>query len=184
MNSVVQSNKTAAPLMPEFAEAHASVALGNHRYLLDNGCLAQQAISCLITPEVGDRILAVRCPDGDYYIVHVLSRICSDDFELKAPGARRLVISQSRITLTATEDISLRALRNAEITAATGTLALNAKNLFATVSESLVQNVRHYVGKAEQYLLDVGQLLRLHGQQTMITADKDVKVDGERISMG
>jgi len=88
------------------------------------------------------------------------------------------------VSIRATEQIALHALRDVDITAATGVLSLNARNLFTTVQESLVQNVRHFVGKAEQYLLDAKQLLKLHGKQALITAEHDVKVDGERISMG
>jgi hypothetical protein len=63
-------------------------------------------------------------------------------------------------------------------------LRLTARNLFTTVSESLVQNVRNYIGQAEQYLLDVRQVLRMHGKQASVTAEQDVKIDAERISMG
>ncbi|MBL8511024.1 MAG: DUF3540 domain-containing protein, partial [Betaproteobacteria bacterium] len=55
---------------------------------------------------------------------------------------------------------------------------------FTQVSETLVQSARHTVGRAEHYLMEVKKLLRLQGKQVMVTAEKDVKVDGERISMG
>jgi hypothetical protein len=40
------------------------------------------------------------------------------------------------------------------------------------------------VGRNGQYLLDVRALLRLHGNDALNTAARDVKVDAERISMG
>jgi hypothetical protein len=95
-----------------------------------------------------------------------------------------LCIEQQQIHLSADDSIALRALHDVEVSAATGVLRLNGRNLFATVQDSLVQNVGNFIGKAGHYLLEVKQLLRLHSQQTVITAEQDVKVDAERISMG
>jgi len=186
MHFALHTSKTPASVVPDLAEAQIAVALDNNCYLLDDGRLAKQAASCLLQPEAGDRILTVSCRDGDNYVVHVLSRAggCEDAAELNVPGARQLTIRQPQVSISATEQIALHALRDVDITAATGVLSLNARNLFTTVQESLVQNVRHFVGKAEQYLLDAKQLLKLHGKQALVTAEHDVKVDGERISMG
>ena len=116
--------------------------------------------------------------------MHVLERGNAESAELAVPGVQQLNIRQPQVAVHARESIALHALHDVEITAATGTLTLNARNLFTTVHDALVQNARHFIGKAEQYLLDVKQLLKLHGQQALITAEHDVKVDGERISMG
>lgn len=179
----ISANTNKTP-MPVWAEAQIAVVLEQNGYLLDDGRIARQALSCIVTPEVGDRILAAAGRDGTPYIVHILQRTNPETAQLNIPGASQMVLQQSQVTLCATEQIALRSLRDVEISAASGVLALNARNLFTTVNESLVQNVRNYIGKAEQYLLEVKQLLRLHGKQTLITAEKDVKVDGERISMG
>lgn len=179
MNTAVQTSKTLA-----WAEARIAVALDDNCYLLDDGRLARQAASCVLTPEAGDRILAVGCREGDSYIVHVLDRGFAEAAELSVPGTQQLNIRQQRIAMSAIEQMSLQALRDIEITAATGSMSFNARNLFVTVQESLVQNVRHYIGKAEQYLLNVRSLLKLHGKQALVTAEQDVKVDGERISVG
>ena len=184
MNYALQTSKPPTSLNPAWAEAQIAVMLDDHCYLLVDGRLARQAVSCLITPEPGDRILTVSCRDGDHYIVHVLNRVEDNAAELSVPGTQQLVIRQSHISMNATEKIALNALHDIDITAATGVLSLNARNLFSTVHDSLVQNVRNYVGRAEQYLLDVRQLLKLNGQQTLITAEQDVKVDGERVSIG
>ena len=196
------SSPSPAPAEPQWAEAHVAVEAGN-RYLLDDGRLAQQAVSCLVTPEAGDRVLVVACQPsgagvgslgnvghagagkvGENYIVHVLQRPVSGEASLSVPGAQQLTFRQSRIALHSTEQIALRSLRDIEVTAGTGVLTLTARNLFTSVSESLVENIRHYVGSVEQYLLDVKQVLRLRGKQASITAEQDVKVDAERISIG
>jgi hypothetical protein len=179
----------AAPSIPvadalQWSEACVAVALDDHRFLLDDGRLARQAFSCLVTPEAGDRALVAASALGEHYIVHVLARAAAATVRLEAPGAEELRIVQPRIALQATEEIALKSLRGVEVTAATGVLALNANNLHCTVNESLVESMRNYVGQAGQYLLEATGLLRLQGEHAMLLAERDVKVDAERISVG
>lgn len=184
MHTVKQSSKAPAPAEPVWAEANIALELIEGQYLLDDGRIAHQATSCLIAPAAGDRVLVACCKEGENYIVHLLTRSRPGSACLTVPGAEQLTVRQARIELNASEQLALRSLRDIDITAATGVLALNARNLFTTVAESLVENARHYVGNVGQYLLEVKRLLRLHGQQTSVTAEQDVKVDAERISMG
>lgn len=178
------ATSSATQVTPLWSEAQVAVVLDEHCCLLDDGRLARPAASCLLAPETGDIVLAVAGRSGESYIVHLLKRSREDEAELHVPNAHRLTLRQSQIGLVASEDISLHALRDVEVTAATGTLSLAARNLFSTVHDTVVQSMRHYVGKAEQYLLDARQLLKLHGKQAIVTAEHDVKVDGERISVG
>jgi hypothetical protein len=178
------ADRTAQPISPQWSETVVAVVLEGGRFLLQDGRIATQALSCLLEPRAGDRVLGVGCRDGACYIVHLLARPDSDQATLCAPGMAQLTISQPQLALQASTSLSLRALRDVELSAATGTLTISARNLFQTVTESLVENVRFYIGCAEQYLLEVKHLLRQHGEQVMVTADKDVKVDADRISMG
>lgn len=168
----------------ELAEAGIAVTLGEHRFLLTDGRIARQALSCVIAPEVGDKVLVGGASGADCYVLHVLQRADPALAELSVPGATELRIRQARLALHARDALGLHSLRDIEIGAATGLLSLHADNMFTTVNEALVQSMRHYVGSAEQYLLDVSQLLRMHGKQAMLHADQDVKVDGQRISVG
>jgi hypothetical protein len=184
MGSVKTANKLPSPLPLYLVEAKIVVALEQHAYLLNDGRLAHQALSCLICPEVGDHILVAACHNETSYILHILQRGELRQARLSVPGMHELSIEQDRINLNAGDALALRALNDVEVSAATGVLSLNGRNLFTTVHESLVQNVGQFIGKAGHYLLEVRQLLRLHSQQTLITAEQDIKVDGERISMG
>jgi hypothetical protein len=184
MHIAKDQTKPPAPAEPYWADTNVAVELGDSRYLLDDGRLAVQATSCLIRPAAGDRVLVAACKEGENYIVHLLGRTRDTDACLAVPGIERLAIRQASIELAAGERIALRSLGDIEVTAAAGELSLTARNLFSTVADSLVENARHYVGSVGQYLLEAKQLLRLHGKHTTITADQDVKVDGERISVG
>jgi hypothetical protein len=179
-----QPTRIATPLPPMWAEAGVAVALANGDYLLDDGRIACQAASCLVLPQQGDRVLVASCRNNDHYIVHLLSRPAGDNAVLAVPGAAQLTLRQPKIALTASDRITVQALNDVELTAATGVMTLCAHNLFATVAGTFVQNVREYVANAEHYLLNAKQLLRMHGKQASITAEHDVKVDAERISLG
>lgn len=176
--------RTAGPL---WHESKVAVELGEHRFLLDDGRLAHTALTCLIEPRVGDRVLAATCADAVCYIVHVVARPAGAepaDATLTAPGIAHLSVRQRSIELVATERVALRSLKDVDVVAAAGTLSITANDLFRTVLQTVVDSMRHYVGNAEHYLLDVEQLLRQHGAQVMVTARHDVKVDADRISMG
>lgn len=179
----LQPHPTAAAAAPQWSEAGVAVALDEHRFLLDDGRVARQAPSCVVLPEAGDKVLVAACA-ADNYIVHLLARAAADSAQLGVPGAQALRIRQARISLHASDAIALRALRDIDISAATGLLALNANNLYATVNEALVASMRHYVGRAEHYQLDIAGLLRLHGEQAMLLADHDIKIDATRVSVG
>ncbi|MDN7183254.1 DUF3540 domain-containing protein [Caballeronia sp. SEWSISQ10-4 2] len=189
MNEELLKQRQAVPLAPRMQEATVAVELDTQRFLLDDGRVAATALTCLIEPRVGDVVLVAERADGSRYIVHILARDAesdgaSNDVVLTVPGATKLTIAQVSIDIVATERAALRSMKHADIVAATGTLNVTANDLFRTVTESVVDAFRHYVGHAEHYLLDVDQLLRQHGKQVMITAEKDVKVDADRISMG
>ncbi|RDU94748.1 DUF3540 domain-containing protein [Trinickia dinghuensis] len=184
MRSAKTANTLPPPLPLYLVEARIIVALEQHAFLLNDGRMAHQALSCLIRPEVGDHVLVAACQNETIYILHILHRNEPHQVQLSVPGAHEVCVAQPQISLNAVDAIALRSLADVEVSATTGALSLNGRNLFATAQDSFVQNVGHFVGQAEHYLLEVRQLLRLHGQQAIVTAEEDVKVDGERISMG
>lgn len=165
-------------------DARVAVLFDDGTCLLGNGSRARRAFSCLIEPQAGDRVLASRLQDGACHVLHIVERGDGDKACLSAPGVSTLALRQSRIDLHAGKSLHMGSAGEASLSAAGGTLSLNGRNLFVTVSESIVEQACHYVGKIGQYLLDVRELLRLHGKDALLTAERDIKVDAERISMG
>ena len=158
--------------------------LADGRLRLDDGTLAETALGCLLQPEVGDRVLYTTSKTGDAFILQPLAREKVERARLTVPGAHGLDLHQPSVRISATDEINLRSLKDLEATAATGTLRLNAHNLFTTVSETLVENARHHIAQVGNYAMKVRELLRIHGRQGIVTAEKDLKMDAERISMG
>lgn len=169
---------------PQLSEAVIHEALDGHAWRLEDGRAARQATSCVVTPEPGDRVLLVSMADDSRYVLHVLSRQDRRGATLNVPGAERLSIRQENIDVAASQTIALRAARDMELTAVQGPLSLNARNIFASAADSFVQTACSYVGQVEQFMLHARQLLRLHGEQTLVTARQDAKIDAERISLG
>lgn len=165
-------------------DTRVSVLFDDGSCLLCNGVRAYRAVSCLVELQVGDRVLANVSGDGLCHVLHILMRGEGESAGLSVPGARSVALRQARIALHAIETLDMGSAGEASLSAAGGTLSLNGRNLFLTVSESIVEQANHYVGKFGQYLLDVRQLLRLHGNDALLTATSDIKVDAERISMG
>lgn len=166
-----------------WAESQVSQCLAPGHYRLSDGRLAQQAASCLLTPEPGDGVLLVQAPSGRY-ITQVLWRNQSARAQLSVPGAQVLAIAQGSVELNGTQQIALRSLGDVELTSAHGAVSLNARHILSSAAETMVHNAQHLVTHVQHFVLQVTQLLRVHGRQALITAEQDMKLDAERISLG
>jgi hypothetical protein len=184
MHAYREADKTPTRDVGALRESIVLVQIDDKHCVLDDGSTATRAMSCLIEMQVGDRVLTLLTSAGDCFVLHVLARQQIDSVTVSAPGADLLRIQQAAVVLASTGRIALHALKDVEINACGGALRVTARDMFQNVSGAFVENVRQYVGEAEHYLLEVKQLLRQHGQHVMVTAESDVKVDAERISMG
>lgn len=169
-----------------WSEALVTQCLADAMYRLSDGRMALQAASCLLVPEQGDTVVLLYTSSG-LYVTNVLVRSALPDgcgrAQLSVRGASTLAIVQPQLEVTCTGPIALRTLGDIDLTAA-GTVAVNARHFFASVAETLVQNAQHLVTHAHCCVLQVASLLRVHGRQTLITAEQDMKLDAERISLG
>ncbi len=165
-------------------EATVVLAMGDGRFLLDDGGTSRQALSCLLVPQAGDRVAWLAGRDGERYLLHLLSRPEPGSFRLEVLGATELGLVAPKLALRASAQLSLSSMGDAEVSAPGGKLKLEVRNLTVTVLESLVQTARHMIGRYENWFSESRSLSRLHGKQTLVTAEQDVRVDGERISMG
>lgn len=148
---------------------------------LDDGRRAALALSCLIQPQVGDQVLVA---DNPALILAILQREAGQPAELQVPGASALRLSQRKIAIEASECLALRSLRDAELTAATGTLRLAARNLFTTVLETLVERAADRLAKVGSFALDVSTLLRMRSRHGIVTADQQMRIDAEQLHLG
>jgi len=157
------------------------IAIESDVIVLDNKHRAQRAVSCLLQPQVGDQVLVTEQPT---LVLAILQRTPGQQAELSVPDASALQLSQSSISLQASEKLALHSLRDAELTAATGTLHLAARNLFTTVLETLVERAADKLAKVGSYAMDVSNLLRFRSSHGIITADKQIRIDAEQVHLG
>lgn len=152
-------------------------------YRLDDGSLAQLATSCLLQPLPDDQVLVAWCGDVAY-ITDVLSRAADQPAELTVAGATRLRLAHARLDLQASERMNLHCLQDLDLQAVAGSLTLSARNLVFSAIDALLEQVRHRITRAEQVCMRARGLFKLHGKDSFITADDDVRIDGERINVG
>lgn len=179
MHAVKQKTWPAAPAL---YEARVVDLTDDGQVRLDDGGIALVAASCLVRPENGDRVLAVALDGGMCFVLSVLTRAATVA-RLEVAGATAVTLTAPALTLAATEGLRMQSLHDVDITAA-GNVCVAARNLVQTATASLVQHVKHCVMHAGTYALQVGTLFRMHGKQALITAERDVKIDAERINLG
>lgn len=165
----------------DLEEMRVAMLLDDGLCLLANGRQARRAASCLLEVQAGDLVLAScaeRC-----HVLHILER-ASPQAALSVPGCDSLALRQRHVSVHALESIELVSAGQARMTTLGGPLSLEAPNLFVTVAENLVHQACHWIGRAGHCLLDVRHLFKLHAQDALLTAERDIKADAERISMG
>ena len=179
------------------SDAHVMEILADGRCRLDSGLLAERAYSCLLEPAAGDRVLCYQGSakvdskagmqddsNGDLFILAILSRAQQECASLKVPGCRELAIRQPKLGLQATEEISLTSMRDINLTAVSGTIQNRAKQLVQSALGAIVETARERISSADFTQFKSRYLTRIHGQQTMLTADSDIKIDAERVNLG
>ncbi len=83
--SIDQSNKQSLSL-----EEATVIGAGNDNWIIqsDSGTYrARQAVSCLVLPEIGDRVLSAALSSGESSILAILRRDSSDSTQLRFPGS-------------------------------------------------------------------------------------------------
>jgi hypothetical protein len=156
---------------------------------------ARRALSCLVEPEPGDRVLVARAPHGvaDAYVLAVLERegdapvslVSPRDTELRSAGTLSIV---APATMIATPTFSLHsAVARLHATRATAVLGavdaiLDRLMLRAKQAFRVVEEVDHL--RAGQVDYEARGTLSLHSENTTLTAEGLVKVDGEQIQLG
>lgn len=163
---------------------------------------ARQAGSCLLAPAVGDKVLVYQDGD-DAFVLSVLVRADAERTpDISVPGAKSLrVVATEELELTG-KMVRLKADKLtvlAEVLAqSVGSVALHAKSVVETVVEKF-STARTLTVKAENRstriektdTMSAGTLIQKidgvalqNSEIALIKAKQDVRVDGERISLG
>ena len=171
----------------------------------DGECRARRAFSCLVVPEVDDRVLIAR-DDQEAHVLAVLDRN-SGDATLHTEGDLRLApkgtieLSSEELTIHAPE-FALQSRKGrvtfedlsyvgGKVEATLGTVRMVAASA-ETLVDRLTQRAKTILRFAdESETVRAGALdysaektARVHGHDTVVTAEQLVKVDGGQIHLG
>jgi len=152
--------------------------------LLTDGSRARTAVSCLLRPEPRDLVALFDIDNGQSFILAVLERADIECATVEVPGASGIRVRSRHLELLASEDVAIRSLRDLELASAAGAVNVSARNITVSALESFIQCARDCLVNLGAYALQVRGLLRIQGQNAILTAHKDMKLDGERVSVG
>lgn len=164
--------------------------LANEQWQLDNGLLAIRAFSCLVKPQPGDEVLYVNSANEQQQILSILTRqnapgtVTNACNNISLPANQSFQLQAENVDLLSHNKISLLSAKDIELNAATGNLTLTARHLFQTIQQSLIQICKQIISRAEQVDMTASQLMRTQARHQIITADKEMRIDAERINMG
>lgn len=164
--------------------AHVCEVRDESTVLLSDGRCARIAVSCLLRPQGGDRVALTELNRGEVFVHAILERDRTQPADLQVPGAESITLAARRLVLAASDSLQVHSLRDIEVAAAAGVVSIAAPHITVTAVESLIQTAKQCLMTVGAYALQVRSLLRLHGQQAIMTAEKDMKIDAERISVG
>jgi hypothetical protein len=189
-------------------------------YLVDtqSGILeARRAVTCLIEPEAGDKVLVCLGVDDRTYILAILERPQGSGFEMNVTGDLTVSSPEGSVSVRARDAIGLVSGKSVEMLSphlkasfqladvVFNKLLYAGQAIEATVArmKMVAQVVESVVGRLHQVLKNsyrtveesetmkagnvhylVRKLMALRSRYTVITADKDVKIDGKHIHMG
>jgi len=164
------------------------------------GWHCRRAASCLMTPEFGDRVLLAHA-DGQLWLLAVLERaenqqpaVLSVDGDLQIAPSGNLSLNSQGLHITAkTGDCHISAMNYSgeSITAwvsLSRILGKQCESIWQTVTQISHRLLRKTTQmeqvRAGQLDMQAEDYLRIHAQNTVITAKAITKIDSEQIHMG
>jgi len=113
---------------------------------------AHKAVSCLVSPVAGDRVLLSTDMTGSCYILSVLERTMTGEMELALEGNAKLSTNNGSLTITAGRNVSLSSVESIDI--ATGRVSMSADRgeasirKFSFLGSSLYTQVKRFAAVA------------------------------------
>jgi hypothetical protein len=164
---------------------------------------ALRATSCLLEPEPGDKVLLIGEPTGALYVLAVLEREAGTPSRIKCDGDLTMDVGEGRFTVAAGEGVDLMTGGDLQLTAARlevrageANFTFGAARLIGKSIDSVLERVAHRVKNSIRWVEGLDQvrsgqldyhaegMMRLHGENTVLTANKIVKADGKQVHIG
>ena len=177
---------------------------GTFRVRTDKGEFrALRATSCLLEPEVADKVMLVGEPTGSLYVLAVLERAAGSASRIKCDGDLALDIGEGRFSVAAGKGVDLMTPAELRLSAARlearageASFTFGAARIIGKSIDSVLERVAHRVKNSIRWVEGLDQvrsgqldyhaegMMRLHGENSVLTADKIVKADGKQVHIG
>jgi hypothetical protein len=164
---------------------------------------AQRAVSCLVAPEPGDRVLVGGASEEELFILAILQRNGERPKRITSEGDLVLELDSGSFTVAAREGIALHSPQTVGVTAARVEVQAGQARLVVgkaqvigeaidAIWERLTQRVKTSFRRVDgldqvrsgavDYSAD--GMMRLHAENTMVTAKGLVKTDAAQVHIG
>ena len=162
-----------------------------------------RAVSCLVEPEPGDRVLLAGANTNDLFVLAVLERPTKNDAKISTDGNLTVELGSGRFVVAATEGVHLVSKKTVSVTSERLEAQVNNASLLCstarlcaraleTVLDRLLQRVKRSYRRVEDldhvrsgqvdYAAD-GQM-RIHGETTLVTGETLLKAEAKQIHFG
>lgn len=187
------ANNAPTPIQASTQQATIIEQLENELWRLDTQHLAVRAFSCLIQPQVGDVVLYTNVLDvadslqQKSYILSILKRELIDDdavSQLSVPDKKSIRLEAHKIEVFGQHGVELNSAKDMSLNAPVGRLSISASHLLHSIQNTLIQMCKQMFNRSQEYDLNVEQLLKTHSRHQIITADKEIRMNADRINMG
>lgn len=174
----------------ELVENRVSRVLEGNLYLLEDGLEVRRAAGCVLDAEAGDRVLVARAVDAGVmetgYIVQILAfaNARKDAVNLVVPDCRKVAWQQDEIAVTTANRLSLSSVNEVEIMSLRRAVEIKARQLLTCITNSIVETAKEKISTTEFTQMKSSVLTHIQTKQAIITADEDIRIDGERINLG
>jgi hypothetical protein len=161
---------------------------------------AWRAVGCLLEPVDGDIVLCAPVEDG-IAVLSVLSRTAAGEATVSVPGAETLALAQDTLAIRAgavtvdAESVTVRSASSRLIGKAVAAIADSLETVVKQLRRVAVQEISsaedsvrivHNTDtlKARHMIQEADQTMTMRSHVTVIDASGDVRINGERISLG
>ena len=170
--------------------------------------VAKTAVSCLLKPEAGDKVLVDFDDEQQAYVLAILDRENKEEGTLSLPN-KTLISAKDELAFESEQSIRVMAKDYSQVSesltlkfdqgAVAGKklhsnveLLHSVSRIISQVANQAVQKFKTYVRKTEEsdqvqashMARQVKGLYNMQSKHTILVSEKDTKIDGEHIHMG
>lgn len=151
-------------------------------YLDDGGNTCKRAVSCLIKPKIGDKVMTFSS-DGVAWVFAVLERRETDTLSIDV-GDACLKVSAAGIDIESSRGMALSSFKDIEMNSWTGDFYVTCLSMFEVVRDNMVTTARHLIQKSLNASVTVEESMIVQSENHIINAGSDIHIDAKRINMG